>query len=129
MNKILLVVTLWMGMMITLSATGQDDVKKALDSVLKEEGINLTPQEYDKLLAELIEHKNKPTPSKKPDKTWVNNTIEVTFDDVGGRNINGKTKQLKLLGYKTDPDGYTYFSVKDLTLRDPHEFNLNYQFV
>jgi hypothetical protein len=101
-----------------LCASEYEDVKKALDSILKTEGITLTTREYNAMVEEIIQERNAVPPNDTPDRSWVNHTIEVTFDKVGGRNINGKTKKIKILEFKTDSDGYEYFSVEDLTDQD-----------
>jgi hypothetical protein len=101
-----------------LGASEYENMKKALDAAIKEEGVTLTKEEYDIMLKELVEEKNEVAPNTSPDESWLNHTIEVKFDDTGGRNLRGKTKRLKILKYDVDSDGYTYFSVEDLTDRN-----------
>lgn len=53
--------------------------------------------------------------SNKPSSNWVGKTIKVEFDSAGGSSIAHKTKNISIISYSTDSDGYEYFEVKDLS--------------
>jgi hypothetical protein len=97
-----------------LAASQYDDVKKALDVALKNKAIST--EIYKSTLGALKSQNEKKEPHTTPDETWVNHTIEVSFDGGGWSNkLKFKTKKLKITGYGVDSDGYKYLSVKDLT--------------